>query len=199
MCEAEPGNPAYQKAKSKAETAVQAIKEAEDRLAECHKLAEKGRFNKAIAELREIRADFFEAKEIEKLTLPDKLYELVICEETLEHLDEPLAALKKFKRLLCKKGQVLLSVPNSGSTRYRLLNRLGLHHRLYCPDHRHHFTESSIGGLLRDAGFKNIYITSDFIPLPGLPFNLFINARKRLAKLKPSLGCHIIARAEKND
>lgn len=36
----------------------------------------------------------------EKVDFPDRSFDFVICEETLEHLEKPLDVLKKFNRLL---------------------------------------------------------------------------------------------------
>lgn len=92
-----------------------------------------------------------------------------------------------------------MSVPNSKSFSSRIFNILGLKHRIYLKDHRHDFTVSKIKHLFEKAGFKNINITSDFIPIPKVPVKLFIKKRKYIAELKPSLGHHIIAYAENND
>ena len=140
----------------------------------------------------------FKTGRIEEIEFPDESYDIIICEETLEHLENPLGALKKFRRILRQNGRILISVPNTGSIRARLLNCVGMKERLYCPDHKQNFTAPSIRELLNSAGFKNIFVTSDFLAVPKLPLGFFIEKRKYLAKLMPSLGHHIVAYGEKN-
>jgi ubiquinone biosynthesis O-methyltransferase len=140
----------------------------------------------------------FKLGDIEDIALPDNSLDLIICEEALEHVNNPLMVLRKFIRLLRKKGKLILSVPNAQSLRWRLLKILGLSKGDTNPEHLHQFSSYSINNLLSEAGFENIRISSDFIPLPGFPFNFFLEIRKRLARRRPSLSHHLIICAEKN-
>lgn len=72
--------------------------------------------------------------DIYHIAQPDKSWDLVIASEVLEHLDDPLAALKELKRVSSR--HVLLSVPHEpwfrlgNLARGRHLSRLGNH-----PEH----------------------------------------------------------------
>ena len=133
----------------------------------------------------------------EKLNFSNDAFDLVIYEEVLEHLKEPLAALQEARRVLRPKGKIIFSVPNFKSLRARMFKILGLEGRLLCPDHKQNFNLRSITDLVNRAGFKIITQTSDFIPIPKLALNMFLEKRMSLAQKFPFLGHHLIIYAEK--
>lgn len=45
------------------------------------------------------------------LPFPDSLFDVVVCTEVLEHLDDPLASVRSFHRVLKPGGMVIVSVP----------------------------------------------------------------------------------------
>ncbi len=138
----------------------------------------------------------FRLCDAEKLDFPDESFDLVIWEEMLEHLKEPLLALKEGFRVLRPKGKIILSAPNLASLRARIFQLLGLEVDLH-PEHRHHFKPDSLSRLIHEAGFKIISLTSDFIPIPKLPLTFFLDRRKALARRYPSWGHHIIVYGQK--
>jgi 2-polyprenyl-3-methyl-5-hydroxy-6-metoxy-1,4-benzoquinol methylase len=133
----------------------------------------------------------------ENLGFPDESFDLVIWEEVLEHLDEPLVALREGYRVLRCGGKIILSVPNLASLRAKIIKLLGKAELLYCPDHKQNFNQNSIRSLAEAAGFKVLFLTSDFIPIPKIPINFLLKTRKALAKRFPSLGHHLIVLAAK--
>lgn len=46
------------------------------------------------------------------MAFPDKHFDIIICTETLEHVDNQLVALEEFERVLKDNGKIFLSVPN---------------------------------------------------------------------------------------
>lgn len=46
------------------------------------------------------------------ISFKDEAFDLVVCDDTIEHLTEPARALKEIKRILKKKGLLILSTPN---------------------------------------------------------------------------------------
>jgi len=131
------------------------------------------------------------------LDLLAQCFDLVIWEEMLEHLDQPLLALREGWRVLRPQGRIILSVPNSESPRYKIFQLLGLGRLLISSHHKHNFNRKSIGTLVRQAGFRIISLTSDFIPIPKLPLGFFLNQRKALARRYPFWGYHLIIHAQK--
>ena len=82
-----------------------------------------------------------------QLTFPDGAYDLVLCLEVLEHLDQPGAALAELSRV--SGGDLLLSVPHEpwfrlGSLlRGKYLRSFGNH-----PEHVQHWNRDSFGDFL---------------------------------------------------
>lgn len=99
--------------------------------------------------------------DIYKLPYKDNSFDVVICSEVLEHLDDPTAALKELKRV--SKKYVALSVPNEPLfTIQRILRgknvlKLGDH-----PEHIQHWSSRAFKAFVS----KYFTIVSDQTPLP---------------------------------
>lgn len=91
---------------------------------------------------------------IEELgALPAASYDVVTLFDVIEHLPEPVAALRAVGRILVPGGLVVIVTPKFDSLLARLL---GI--RWYCiiPAHLHYFTDLSLGQALVEAGFENV-------------------------------------------
>jgi len=86
-------------------------------------------------------------KEIPK---PDNYYDLIICNEVLEHINEPFLALKEFNRILKPNGKLVLTAPQCH----------GLHQE---PHNYFNYLSYGLEYLLKKAKFIEITI----IPLGG--------------------------------
>jgi SAM-dependent methyltransferase len=73
-----------------------------------------------------------EVGDVRKLQLGDDTFELVVCFEVIEHLDDPFTVLDEFVRVLAPGGLLLISSPNRGS--YQAGN----------PHHVHEFTPAEL-------------------------------------------------------
>lgn len=88
---------------------------------------------------------------IYKLDYPDKAFDLVVCTEVLEHLNEPAKAVAEMKRV--SKKYIVLSVPNepffilANFLRGKYLSTLGNH-----PEHINHWTAWGIEKFLKKQG-----------------------------------------------
>ncbi|MGV6809814.1 MAG: class I SAM-dependent methyltransferase [bacterium] len=85
-------------------------------------------------------------------------FDVISLVDVLEHLDNPLALLKRLKPLLLESdGRLLLSVPNvaHASVRLELLNGSFNYEDSGILDrtHKHFYTSQSIQALLREAGY----------------------------------------------
>lgn len=80
---------------------------------------------------------------------PEKLFNSIIMEHILEHVDEPVALLERVKCWLAPGGKLFLGVPNGGSIHRRVAVKMGLlehpcqlnardhalgHRRVYTPE-----------------------------------------------------------------
>jgi hypothetical protein len=70
----------------------------------------------------------------------------------LEHLDDPIDVLTRLRSVLAPGGLVLAAVPNFGSLQSRILTRSWPH--LDIPRHLHHFTKTSLIGILEMSGYR---------------------------------------------
>jgi SAM-dependent methyltransferase len=86
----------------------------------------------------------------------DSSLDVVLCISTLEHLWEPVAALRGFCRVLAPSGLALLNVPTWQGKRYLELSafRLGLSPPEEMDDHKAYYDPRDLWPLLVRAGFK---------------------------------------------
>jgi len=110
----------------------------------------------------------------------------VVLWHVLEHLDEPLGALRRVASWLRPGGVALVGVPNLASAQARLAGEGWLH--LDAPRHRLHLTPRGLGALLRRAGLapeRTVHMVWEHNPFsmwmalltragmtPGFPFHL---------------------------
>lgn len=104
---------------------------------------------------------------IKNATLKENHFDVVRFNHVLEHLSNPIAAIRKSHQILKKNGLLLISVPNRDS-----LSRIifGKHWRGFeIPRHYYHFSYSSLKKILEQNGFK--IIRKDTASLPYLIFS----------------------------
>jgi len=89
------------------------------------------------------------------LSLPDRSTDLVMIVSVLEHLWEPLQALKQIRRLLRPGGTCLINVPSWRGRRYLEFSafKLGLSPPAEMDDHKTYYDVSDLWPLLVSAGF----------------------------------------------
>jgi SAM-dependent methyltransferase len=90
-------------------------------------------------------------------------YDLISLRHVLEHLPEPLLAMKKISELLVENGFAHIEFPNINSLSHRfqrVRNRWGLFRKKYDPDfapgHCNEFSKASFEFLIEKAGFDLI-------------------------------------------
>jgi len=83
--------------------------------------------------------------------LPPHSFRLVVMGDVLEHLTEPLRALRTVRDLLEPEGGLFLTVPNAGSLVARTLGRRWWS---VLPMHLQYFTRGSLELALRQSGFQ---------------------------------------------
>ena len=104
----------------------------------------------AIALAKKFHADIdFRIGNLYGLNYPDKMFDVVLCSEVLEHLEQPKKALRELQRV--SKSILLLTVPYEPW--FRLGNLLSLHNvtRLGNPvDHINHWSFSGFQQFTKD-------------------------------------------------
>jgi 2-polyprenyl-3-methyl-5-hydroxy-6-metoxy-1,4-benzoquinol methylase len=100
-------------------------------------------------------------------------FDVVVFGDVLEHLRDPLAALRNARRVLTERGSVVASIPNvaHGSVRLALMAGRFDYQTLGLLDSTHirFFTRASIEGLFREAGMVPVDVrrtTAGFFDTP---------------------------------
>lgn len=108
---------------------------------------------------------------------PEASYDLIICGDVLEHLDDPWTQLGRVASWLRPGGYLLLSVPNAGHWSLVADQAQGrfsyLPWGLTCITHRRWFTEASMREALQRAGFAPVSWEQEQ-PLPSPRGEAFI-------------------------
>lgn len=97
----------------------------------------------------------FKAAAAEKLPYHDNYFDLIICYETVEHVEDPLLSLKQIKRVLSKNGWAIITM-DSGSLLFRIVwffweNSKG---RVWKGAHLHPFSHNELEKIIRKSGLK---------------------------------------------
>lgn len=79
-------------------------------------------------------------------------FNLVILFQVLEHLSDPLDAIRKSAELLQPGGMMVVAVPNAASWQARAFGRFWFH--LDVPRHLQHFSPESLGRLFQKIGLR---------------------------------------------
>jgi SAM-dependent methyltransferase len=109
------------------------------------------------------RTDFLQADATARLPMDDANFDLIVCENVVDHTQDPRAVLAEGRRLVRPDGRLLFGVnvfSIIGIMKWRQVTRR-LHPRdpnVLC--HPHSFLENDLVGLLSSAGWKTL-VTDD--------------------------------------
>lgn len=97
----------------------------------------------------------FVVADAHKIPFKNKVFDIVICTETLEHVVDPKHVLAEIKRVLKKDGHAIVSM-DSGSLLFRTIwffwtKTTG---KVWENAHLHEFNTKLLGNLIKKAGFK---------------------------------------------
>lgn len=79
-------------------------------------------------------------------------FDLVVGWMVLEHLHEPVQALRLLAQRTRPEGMIVLSVPNAGSPDFSLFGSAG--YALHVPNHLYHFTPTTLEKVLKAGGWE---------------------------------------------
>lgn len=95
--------------------------------------------------------------EIQDANFPEKFFDVVTFIDVLEHLQDPLGALRETNRVLKRNGLVVIRVPNLSSLRIRLVKE---NWKPFLNEHLYYFTPVTLDRMLKKAGFGILKIRS---------------------------------------
>ncbi len=93
----------------------------------------------------------------EDSAFPDASFDALMLWHVLEHLADPVAALRKAHSILRPNGLLVVAVPNYSSIQARLTGRHWFH--LDIPRHYHHFRLAVLQRLLQESGFRLLEVS----------------------------------------
>jgi ubiquinone/menaquinone biosynthesis C-methylase UbiE len=101
------------------------------------------------SEIEEIRQSSLDA-----LPYPDDYFDVVLCNQVLEHIQQDKKVVLELKRVLCSGGIFIVGVPNEGCFLGRFRNHVVQRSILQTTDHVNFYTKESIFNLISGAGFS---------------------------------------------
>lgn len=103
--------------------------------------------------------------ELAEAAYPDEQFDVVVMDDLIEHVADPLALVQESHRILKPGGLLTLNTPNRAGWWHRLMGRRWFHYRQ--SEHTHFFSPAVIRELLDRHGYRvlEIYSSSKIIDL----------------------------------
>jgi len=133
--------------------------------------------------LRHPSIRFLQHDVAERLPFGDGSFGVIWCSEVLEHLFDPAYAVSEMLRVLAPRGRALITVPYHGRFK-NVLIALWKWDEHFSPSNAHirFFTKRTLGGLVRDAGFSSVQMTTCGMRRPFrdlfVPTNILLRAER---------------------
>jgi len=121
------------------------------------------------------------ATTIEKTDFRDEYFDIITCFHVLEHLAEPLTAVRHAWKLLKTGGLLIVEVPNLDSVGFQVFRRRW--QPLEIPTHLNHFTSATLQKVLVTAG-KIELVKTEYFSHRISPSALVLSAYSSLAPRK---------------
>lgn len=139
--------------------------------------------------------------ENEELSYPSNFFDFVILGDVIEHVFDTDRLLRICNKVLKNNGKIIITTPNIASLGRRIMLLLGISpyieysivqttNGLPSVGHIRYFTVKTLNDLLGKNGYKEIFVTSDYLVLPFMQLPMF-------GKIFPSIGRNLFAIAKK--
>jgi SAM-dependent methyltransferase len=113
---------------------------------------------------------------LEEARYPDDFFDVILMNHSLEHLSDPLAALKECQRILKSGGRLVIGAPNFNCPARKFFGSYWVH--LDAPRHLFHFSADVLSGLLKKAGFSKVSLKFEVLSgsiIRSVAYRLSIN------------------------
>lgn len=120
----------------------------------------------AVEAMRQSQSDFnFSVADIRNMPFPDGFFDKVVCLGVVEHMSDPVPALRELRRVLKRDGCAVIMTPNSFSLGRidRILKQLL---GAWTMGYQDEYSPKGLGALLLKAGFEKI--KAQAVPRPAL-------------------------------
>lgn len=87
---------------------------------------------------------------------PEETFDLIVLNQVIEHVPEPLALLRFVRGRLKPGGKVILAFPNTGSLNRRISRRKWINWHI--PYHLHHYNKKSFAMIAEKTGYKVVRV-----------------------------------------
>ena len=80
----------------------------------------------------------------------DEKFDYITLDQVLEHMPDPVKALREMKSVLTQNGKIVITVPNAFGVNAKVFGKKWIH--WHTPYHLHFFSPSSLQRLLKEVG-----------------------------------------------
>jgi 2-polyprenyl-3-methyl-5-hydroxy-6-metoxy-1,4-benzoquinol methylase len=122
------------------------------------------------------------------LGFDDSSFDVVLCNQVLEHVPDCPTALRELRRVLRPGGLLLVGVPNEGSALGLLRNHVLQRSILRSTDHVNMFTRRLLSDWLRDAGFEVARIEPEAFFVPHTAVHGWLNGCRPVRRALSAVG-----------
>lgn len=108
---------------------------------------------------------------------PNEYYDIIVFNQSLEHMTDPYDSLTIAVKLLKKMGKMIISVPNFACNERKIFGKYWRH--IDCPRHLFHFSPNSMKVLINRCGLKLIATRYKFFGIPTSTCQMVIKCKGR--------------------
>lgn len=112
------------------------------------------------------------------LPFSSETFDIILCNQVLEHIYDDLLALQELNRILRPRGLLILGVPNEGCLLAKLRNKFVQPQIARTTDHVQFYTSSALGARTTAAGFQTVQIHREGFFVPHLRINNWLQAKR---------------------
>jgi SAM-dependent methyltransferase len=130
----------------------------------------------------------------------DRSFDIVICNQVLEHVPDDRSAFRELRRILRPGGLLIAGVPNEGSPLGILRNHVLQRSILKTTDHVNMYTRARLGARIVDAGLQLLRVETEGFFTPHTTLHALLNssaavrgALNGFARLMPSCAAGLQA------